>query len=170
MIALHLSRSHMLPTSKSRCGVCRIDFQSERTLMKHVRWGLNFISFWPWWMCFIISIFFDSKHHIGLWPYACSICGRKSADRVSLDSGVIILELSYLSKCLVLWDPQIWIVNSWLMFLVMFLLFWIRIGNSYFCLMVSKPRVSFELPWLLYSMGSKIESEFRDLVILHLLD
>ena len=53
-------------------------------------------------MCFIISIFFDSKHHIGLWPYACSICGRKSADRVSLDSGVIILELSYLSMCLVL--------------------------------------------------------------------
>ena len=102
MIGLHLSRSHMLPTSKSRCGVCRIDFQSERTLMKHVRWGLNFISFWPWWMCFIISIFFDSKHHIGLWPYACSICGRKSADRVSLDSGVIILELSYLSMCLVL--------------------------------------------------------------------
>ena len=102
MIGLHLSRLHMLPTSKSRCGVCRIDFQSERTLMKHVRWGLNFISFWPWWMCFIISIFFDSKHHIGLWPYACSICGRKSADRVSLDSGVIILELSYLSMCLVL--------------------------------------------------------------------
>ena len=102
MIGLHLSRLHMLPTSKSRCGVCRIDFQSERTLMKHVRWGLNFISFWPWWMCYIISIFFDSKHHIGLWPYACSICGRKSADRVSLDSGVIILELSYLSMCLVL--------------------------------------------------------------------
>ena len=102
MIALHLSRSHMFPTSKSRCGVCRIDFQSERTLMKHVRWGLNFISFWPWWMCYITSIFFDSKHHIGLWPYACSICGRKSADRVSLDSGVIILELSYLSMCLVL--------------------------------------------------------------------
>ena len=170
MIGLHLSRLHMLPTSKSRCGVCRIDFQSERTLMKHVRWGLNFISFWPWWACYITSIFFDSKHHIGLWPYACSICGRKSADRVSLDSGVIILELSYLSMCLVLMGST----NLNRKFLVdvsrdVFYFSGFELA-SYFCLMVSKSRVSFELPWFWYSMGSKIESEFRDFVILHLLD